>query len=160
VHTADGGNSWGPQTSNTGRDLLGVLFQDQQRGFIVGQDGVIMRTMDGGATWTFPQSPSTATLWALAFVHSQIGCPVAECDALGQGTSLHTPDGGTTWPPQNTFTSNFLYGVAAFDPQTGVIVGGGGTLLRTQDGVTWLLQNPATTNTFFGVTFPTSTEGF
>jgi photosystem II stability/assembly factor-like uncharacterized protein len=65
--TADGGRTWTPQHSGTECDLRDVAFTDAHQGIVVGNsmhvvDGdwecatlngsVILRTTDGGATWT------------------------------------------------------------------------------------------------------------
>jgi photosystem II stability/assembly factor-like uncharacterized protein len=63
--TADGGRTWKQQQSGTRLDLMGVAFADARHGIVVGRkvegddplagklDGsIILRTSDGGATWT------------------------------------------------------------------------------------------------------------
>lgn len=66
LSTVDGGRSWMPQQSGTKMDLGDVAFADARHGLVVGQyvdegsdpmagklDGsVILRTTDGGASWT------------------------------------------------------------------------------------------------------------
>lgn len=66
LHSADGGQSWNVQRSDpwrpTGADedydprqgmpLLDVLMLDAQRGFAVGAYSLLLRTDDGGKTWT------------------------------------------------------------------------------------------------------------
>ena len=68
------------------------------------------------------------------------------------GTILRTTDGGDTWTPQSSGTTNFLNGVSFVDANTGTAVGGEGTILRTTDGGdTWTPQSSGTTNALFGV---------
>src|SRR5215467_9921904 len=60
------------------------------------------------------------------------------------GTILRTTDGGATWTPQFSGTTNILYGVSFVDANTGTAVGGNGTILRTTDGgATWTVQRSA-----------------
>src|SRR5262249_3840074 len=62
--------------------------------------------------------------------------------AVGKnGTILHTSDGGITWVPQNSSTSNELEGVSFPDPNNGWAVGEHGTIVHTGDGgLTWARQ--------------------
>ena len=43
---------WVQQTSHTLATLGGISFLDENTGFITGDSGVVLKTRDGGATWT------------------------------------------------------------------------------------------------------------
>ena len=63
LHTDDGGQTWDPHTIQIGPfsalnlSLEAVHFVDAETGWIVGQQGLIMRTTDGGSTWRFVSNP-------------------------------------------------------------------------------------------------------
>ena len=46
----------------TRENLYGVSFNDAKTGWVVGENGVILKTVDGGATWLMQQSPTTNNL--------------------------------------------------------------------------------------------------
>ena len=48
LRSTDGGVSWSPQTSNTPSRLRDVFFIDAERGWAVGENGVIVHTVTGG----------------------------------------------------------------------------------------------------------------
>ena len=63
--TTDGGANWQRQFSGTKLDLLDVAFADSTHGLVVGRrtkgadpleaqfiGSIVLRTMDGGVTWT------------------------------------------------------------------------------------------------------------
>jgi len=50
--SADGGKTWQQSRVPVSSDLTAVYFVDERRGFAVGHDGVILATIDAGATWT------------------------------------------------------------------------------------------------------------
>jgi photosystem II stability/assembly factor-like uncharacterized protein len=50
------------------------------------------------------------------------------------GTIVRTTDGGATWTPQASGTTNILHGVSFVDANTGTAVGDSGTILRTDTG--------------------------
>ena len=49
LRSDDGGASWQPQVANTGSRLKDVFFVDSARGWAVGENGVIVHTVTGGA---------------------------------------------------------------------------------------------------------------
>ena len=48
------------------------------------------------------------------------------------GTILRTADRGPTWTPEFSDTHSNLFGVFFSDADTGTVVGGEGTILRTR----------------------------
>lgn len=91
----DGGNTW--QAGNTGtRSLLyGISMADAQKGWAVGQGGIILRTEDGGLTWDKQESPKEPEGFHLFSVHA-IDANTAW--AVGEwGTRIFTDDGGKSW---------------------------------------------------------------
>ena len=76
-----------PQTF--GFDLLSVSFIDANTGTAVGGYGTILRTTDGGESWTPQISGTTNTLWDVSLVGANIGTVVG-----ANGTILRTTTGG------------------------------------------------------------------
>src|SRR5438094_9019547 len=125
-----GSSSWhwqnpGPQ----GNNVRGASFVDANTGTVVGEYGTIVRTTDGGNSWTIQFSGTTQNLWAVSFKDSNKGTAVG----VG-GTILGTTDGGASWVPQTSGTTLQLRGVSLSDANTGTAVGEGGTILRSTDG--------------------------
>ena len=112
-----------------GNNLRGASFVDANTGTVVGEYGTIVRTTDGGNSWTIQVSGTTQNLWAVSFKDSNKGTAVGE-----GGTFLGTTDGGASWVPQPSGTTLQLRGVSLSDANTGTAVGEGGTILRTTDG--------------------------
>src|SRR5262249_33129424 len=50
-----------------GNTLRGASFVDANSGTAVGDYGTIVRTTDGGNSWTIQSSGTTQTLWAVSF---------------------------------------------------------------------------------------------
>jgi photosystem II stability/assembly factor-like uncharacterized protein len=74
----------------------------------------VLKTTDGGETWT-PQNPGVAvTLRAVSFVDAQTGWVAGD-----QGVLLHTDDGGDTWVSQTVDTAAAFRGLAFIDANTG-----------------------------------------
>jgi len=104
--------------------------------------GTILRSSDGGRTWSQPDTPTADTLFAVSFADDKNGFAVG---ALG--TILRSTDGGATWTkqavqvPDETGATHpldvNLFGVAAISANEAFAVGDLGTVLRTRDGSTW-----------------------
>jgi len=92
LHTADGGNTWttqaGDPTANTDT-LFAVTASDRLHAWTVGDFGVIMGTIDGGANWIFQESGGIDPLNAVSFVDSQHVWTDGD-----RGTILNTTSGG------------------------------------------------------------------
>ena len=75
--------------------LYGIAFVSDLKGWMVGGNGTILQTTDGGENWTDQASGTSAALHSIALTNEQHGTIVG---ALG--TILTTADGGATWVPQ------------------------------------------------------------
>jgi len=138
-----------PQNSGTKVTLLGTFFTDTNTGWAVGAGGTMVRTQDGGATWTAVPRRTPALLMSIFFSDENHGWVVGQ-----NGTVLHSYDGGNQWRPQMSGTTSALYGAFFKDPKYGWIVGARGTILHTQDGgQSWIDQASGTSADLFGVQF-------
>ncbi|RMH31265.1 MAG: hypothetical protein D6690_16970 [Nitrospirae bacterium] len=72
--------------------LFSVTFVSPRQGWAVGDEGTILATTDGGATWQAQRSGTKAWLSSVAFVSPCQGWAAGE-----NGTILTTADGGATW---------------------------------------------------------------
>ncbi len=75
----------------TGYRLNDVYFSDLNTGTAVGANGTIIRTTDGGATWSLQASGTTKALHGVIFTDQNTGVAVG-----ARGTVLQTVDGGAT----------------------------------------------------------------
>src|SRR5215211_3461476 len=83
-----------------GNNLRGASFVDANTGTVVGEYGTIVRTTDGGNSWTIQASGTTQTLWAVSFTDANNGTAVGE-----GGTIVGTTDGGAHWASQPSGTT-------------------------------------------------------
>ncbi len=117
-------------------DLLSVVFPSERDGWACGRWGTILRTADGGKTWTKQQTGTLDMLTSVNFVDAKNGWAVGD-----RGTILHTADGGQTWEKQKSPTEILLMSVQFVSPAKGWAVGEKTTILHTSDGgKTWAVQ--------------------
>lgn len=130
----------GWQINNNGLSselLRDVQFIDINHGWIVGDNGTIYRTLDGGNTWLIPSVlPTSSDIRGVYFINNLTGWAVRS-----SGRILKTTDGGDTWNITNTTTSETLYSIYFHDTDTGWAVGNDGTIIKTDDGGdNWIIQ--------------------
>lgn len=147
IRTEDGGKSWAkvelPADLQLPEDVAEIVepgdvllydidFVTADRGYMVGEFGVIFTTADGGKTWTTLKSPVETTLFGVNFADEQNGWAAGIEEVL-----LHTSDGGQTWEEQKVpGRKGFVLGLydVAVQGQIGWAIGDSGLLLRTADG--------------------------
>ena len=130
--------TWFRQPLNFWQRWLDIKFADQSRGFAVGEHGTILRTSDGGTTWT-------PGMIGFNQPFRRITMPAPDnMFVVGKyGSLFQSADSGNSWTRSVIATTNDVNDIVFPTPQTGWIVGAGRLILKTSDsGVQW---NPSFT---------------
>jgi photosystem II stability/assembly factor-like uncharacterized protein len=148
MHTNDSGLTWEtqyckdiePEVSETEWErpmpaLYGLYFIDRSEGWIVGMDGVILKTADGGNNWKKVNSDTDKPLYSIVVNGSKgfvVGC---------KGVFLDSEDAGQTWKlKKEALKTKFWLREISFTENIGVIVGARGTVARSDtEGDIWEL---------------------
>jgi len=149
---------WVPQNSGSGENLNGVSFVDADHGFVVGGSYtmgfsyVILRTTNGGASWTILSSggPGVGPLYSdVCFVNASTGTAVGAFwgpyeASLASNTIIRTTDAGVSWRGQGW--EDWFQSVFFINADTGTVVGTfgpwNGSIYRTTNGgVVWAPQD-------------------
>jgi photosystem II stability/assembly factor-like uncharacterized protein len=113
--------------------LFTVRFKDENEGLIAGLGGVVLRSSDGGRTWSYEQMDRKQALFSVAAADGR-------AIAVGEkGFVRVSDDGGASWaaPQPENFPTVFTFmRDVGFDAQrtTGLIVGQQGKIMRSKDG--------------------------
>ncbi|MFV0390196.1 MAG: YCF48-related protein [Pyrinomonadaceae bacterium] len=172
--TSDGGKNWredlivNPAEFKDGiPEFLSIRFNSKDQGFIVGTiidkndeeriiGSLLLRTMDGGKTWSRIAIPAKVELFNLDFDGKSNGWIVGD-----EGTIFATRDKGNSWVKQNSGTDAALYSVHFRDNDNGFAVGMDGTVVATTDGGnTWHGRKLDFKGTLFRVFFVNKNEGW
>lgn len=150
IKTNDGGMHWDVQhhAGGTSYDLYSVHFVDDLNGWAAGgiwfeEKNALIKTSDGGKTWTKVETETDLPFNAVHFVNADTGFVVGE-----DGIVLRTSDGGNSWDTRkiDNYIGYYLdvfrlLAVTFTDEQTGWIVGAGyygNQIYKTTDcGRTW-----------------------
>jgi photosystem II stability/assembly factor-like uncharacterized protein len=142
MKSADGGMSWAsvtlPLAPTEHPQLSDLQFADPQHGWVVGENGTILATMDGGWTWarqtngipapkprplqivrrangvdTFDLEgpPAGLCLMAVRFVDASHGWTAGFFPDEGRSVVLRTDDGGITWREEGEAQGQELRGL-------------------------------------------------
>jgi len=150
LRTVDGGASWVRLSVPWKQWLTAVSFGDQNTVTAVGDSGIIVRSTDGGSTWSSPQG-GIPKIRLNGVFSLGANTTIAVGDS---GSILCTNDGGVNWTSQRSGTTNRLSDVWFFSTASGLVIGDYGTLLRTMDGgATWFPQSSGTRNALHEITF-------
>jgi len=163
--------TWTRQPSGTMAWLRAVYFLDQNRGWVAGSSGTLLKTIDGGQTWRKLYPLTKDNLRDVYFANERIGWLVAERDVLKLETNdeprtylLKTEDGGFTWRPVllNGFDINARLVRAVFtDADRGWVFGETGVVLATRDGgAHWVRQPSPTKHLLLGGAFADYAHGW
>lgn len=152
--TDDGGETWIP----TQLDIWApwsVFFQNQDIGWIVSFNGEIIKTLDGGHTWSKKTTIADAELHDVVFTDLNNGCAVGTTWRGGwQTLIIHTTNGGETWDILQLPDAQILYSVSFADSLNGWASGSTGTIWHTSDGgKKWDAQKRITSSYLFSINF-------
>ncbi len=129
------------------KDVWDIDFIDQNNGIMVGDDGMVALTTDGGATWNWPASVQAVI--GTTRMYGAVYFPDGRIWICGyDGKIGYSPDFGATWSLQGVgVTSVIGYGISMNSSGIGFIALNNGDpdqskILRTTDfGSNWTLVN-------------------
>ncbi|MFM2213094.1 MAG: hypothetical protein RL427_357 [Bacteroidota bacterium] len=125
------GQWWVPQNSGVTANLNDVYGITGDVVVVVGDFGIILKTIDGGDHWIVKPSGTTANLLKVQFSNASIGYAVGE-----NGTLLKSMDGGESWTSIATGFTTSLSGLTCLNENSFYISGANGLIKRTNDGGT------------------------
>ncbi len=158
IRTINGGTNWVTVHSETGLQLWGLYFVNQQTGFASGSTGRIMKTTNAGVNWFNLNSPTQTSLNSIYFINENTGF------ISGFAIALKTTNQGDNWINMNApFISGFenFREIYFFNVNLGLYVSDAGRIVKTTNsGANWTVVNSGTTQSLFGVYFTDAMTGF
>lgn len=156
LRTRDGGLNWEMISTPVSKAINDVTFIGTNVGFAVCDDGYILRTTNGGDTWTSSR-PETADLNGVYFTGVNKGFVVGE-----RGLVLVTDDGGINWdvrviPGVIVNLNNVMF----VDANTGYIAGNAGFVIKTDNGGdSWMVIDVGVGDDLYSTYFTNISTGY
>ncbi len=151
---SDDGDHWKQVQTPVRATLTSVFFADADNGWAVGHDTTILRTSDGGQTWSIQnfQPELEKPLLDVLFLDTEHGFATG-----AYGLFEQTSDGGSHWTTVNAPAilkdGLHLYSIRKLGDGRLLIAGEQGLIgLSTDGGVTWSRVDSGYKGTFFGAT--------
>lgn len=149
-------SNWVSLASNTYSTLNSVYFIDDYTGLACGESGTIIKTSNGGETWSVLASPDSLNFFDIKFSSAQNGIVVGE-----KGMIYHTSNLGETWTKIDTKIIEAFFRIVFIDDKLGFISGSNGVMLKTTDGgKNWKVVRTPTSSLLYAVTFTGANTGF
>jgi photosystem II stability/assembly factor-like uncharacterized protein len=142
-------------TVNAAIQLRGVSFIDANNGIVVGTNGTILHTDDGGDTWVKRTNEQYLHLNDVLLIDTQTALAVGE-----RGTCIRTSDGGITWSYILVGVQEELKSISDLTDGSIFIAGTQGLVLRSSTlGLSWEMQRIETRPALNGISFGSATTG-
>ena len=140
LRTTDGGTNWIEQfTDNTKYSYNDMYFSDVNNGWIVGDSGKVLKTINGGENWAYvtnsgvnPNNRSKTVF----FLNANVGW-ISSKSTLPSNVPIiqHTTDGGASWttqdpPIEDAFGSNAIFSIFFFDENNGWLTADWGRICK------------------------------
>jgi len=135
--TTNGGLNWTAQNSGyTAQRFMAIQILHPDTVFICGNYGKILRTYNGGQTWSTVYSDTALQLWGMKFVNSNTGFVAGSF-----GTIMKTTNKGDNWTILPAGTGNALQGIHFINETTGFVSGSLVILKTSNAGGSWTNLN-------------------
>lgn len=149
ARTSDGGASWPIQYNDSVNfyPIYDIHSPVLNTGYAVGCCGIILKSVNGGITWSQLSNSNTNNLNSVFFTDANNGWAVGG-NGMAPGPILNTIDGGNTWI-LSTNASVTLNSVYFPSPNIGYVCGENGTIMKYNGGAgIFEQQNNLTLNAY------------
>jgi len=135
--TTNAGVNWVDQNAGyTGTRLMSIFILHPDTVYISGNEGLILKTVNGGNNWVTINSEPALQLWGIHFVNSFTGYT---CGSTGR--IMKTTNAGVNWVNQTSPVPNAFSSVYFINENTGFISGSAIALKTTNSGTSWINMN-------------------
>ncbi|MEI6122045.1 MAG: T9SS type A sorting domain-containing protein [Bacteroidota bacterium] len=162
IKTTNSGTTWDTIYKYSGMSLFtSVFFTNSQKGYVGMDDGTVLRTLNGGSTWTNApvDAGNIVSISSITFPTPDTGFITTDISGV-----YRTIDGGDTWNHLSFSFPPALYACVFTDANHGFVGGGNGlnsmTLYRTNNGGNNWIQSATGVQTLNAMCFIDSLPGY
>ena len=123
-------NGWEIESFDSPLDIIGrdMYFPSENTGYIVGYDGLVLKTTDGASSWQQLSTGSTLNLLTVHFVNEKIGyvAGIGRTNSFGEENGIGAPffkttDGGNSWD-RNYLMDFYFHDLYFFSEEKGIAI--------------------------------------
>ena len=135
--------------------MQSVVFTSANTGYIAGENGIILKTINGGTNWTVQTSATTNTLYSVYFTDANTGIAVGT-----NGVILKTINAGVSWLPKNSTITTNLISVHFANTSVGYASSEGKIIKTIDGGETWKTIQNVSGNIYIRIYFTDINTGY
>jgi photosystem II stability/assembly factor-like uncharacterized protein len=157
-------SGWFQQNSGTNKYLNSCYFVNDYIGFIACNDGLIIKTTNGGTSWYTVYNNNRYDMYTVFFIDNSTGWVGGLHDSINTDTNIvfKTTNGGQTWTETfvDTLGISFFSGIQFINPLTGYLASYN-LKKTTNGGINWFIAlDSISLGVFFINNFTGWTGGF
>ncbi|WP_026977772.1 YCF48-related protein [Flavobacterium tegetincola] len=145
--------NWEIVNSGTINKLNDIQFTSNYIGYVVGENGTILKTLDGGNSWSDISITTNEFINSISFINDNIGY------LSTQNRIYKTIDGGINWTIKTEDLVNNFNTIKFLTEQIGFI-GTDSNIFKTTNGSQNWINIKTTLSNINTISFPTSNTGF
>jgi len=128
--------NWTSQISNTYENLNGIYLVDLNTAYAVGNNGVVLKTTNGGTSWSVKTFPVSTNNYCVFFQNANTGF------VGNQNANIYkTTDGGNTWETNGSASTYAVTSITMTSAFTGYCGDRYSNIQKSTDnGQTWWIQ--------------------
>lgn len=148
IKTTDGGNNWyeSPISGSQSSQYFDANITADGTIHAAGSFGAMIRSTNGGATFTYPESVTDGYVSDIEFINTTTGYAVT---GYNHGDILKTTNAGNTWVSQVSSFTLSIYGISFTSDETGYLAGSLTVYKTINGGTNWQQIYVSTTNEIF-----------
>jgi photosystem II stability/assembly factor-like uncharacterized protein len=139
MRTTDGGARWTRAKFDATESLKSVAFADPNIIYAVGDQGIFVKSVNAGLTWSILPKVTEVNLLCICFATPNFGWITGNA-----GTLLSSIDGGLTWTKHTFSKKRNLTGISFSDSLHGYLCSDKGVYVTTDGGTNWEEPDDAT----------------
>lgn len=134
--TTNAGLNWVPAfQSSSCAYLFGIFFNNDNTGYVVGNNGFILKTSNCGENWIQQTSNYYTSIWDVWFTDINTGFVVGGHSSNVGNKILKTTNNGSNWDSViHPISNGFLFSITFTSQNTGYVTGDLGQILKTTNG--------------------------
>jgi len=143
-------------STGTNQNLNSVYFVDNQVGYACGESGTLIRTFNGGESWSKITASETTNFNNIHFFNSSEGMVIGD-----NGNLFLTQDSASTLDRVPLPVGERLLKIYFYDEFNGFVTGAKGIILKTSDrGNSWNLTSTQSNEHILNIYFPVRDIGY
>ncbi|MBL0048943.1 MAG: hypothetical protein IPP32_12700 [Bacteroidetes bacterium] len=104
--STDGGHTWTRENNYQSPNLEKLSFISNTEGFAAGDDGTLLKTINGGTTWDFIESKTAGNFMDVYFYNATLGIAIQK-NSNGLNQLWKTSNGGNDWTLFSNATDHY-----------------------------------------------------